>query len=115
MESFPPSKLGEMVPDLNDSSFETWQAENLVDAWEQLLALGHDCEALTQRRQELLREGSNVSKPSMTDQRVVGYLYQASSFTYSVLIHCQQVANSFTNPDTPEILLSIAELIGNKR
>ena len=73
------------ISELDDASFETWEPENLIDAWGRLLSLEHDCEALTRRRQELLRDCSDVAEPSMDGQRVVGYLYRTASFTFPVL------------------------------
>ena len=95
------------VSELGETSFKTWESENLADAWERLLALEHDCEALTQRRQELLHDRSDVSESSMDDQRVVGYLYRAFPVTYPVLaataedvetlrIHRQQLTSALS-------------------
>ena len=78
-------EINTTVSELEDASFETWRSENLEDAWERLLALEHDCEQLTQRRQELLHDRSDVSDPSMNDQRAVRYLYRTAPFTYPML------------------------------
>ena len=97
------------VSELDDALFETWQTENLEDAWDRLLKLEVDCERLIRQRQELLHDRSNASEPNEEDQSIVKYLYRNAPFTYPVLAvtaeylerlqtHRQQLA-SMSAPD----------------
>ena len=73
------------VSELDDAVFETWQIENMEDAWDRLLKLEVDCERLISQRQELLHDCSNASEPNGEDQSIVKYLYRNAPFTYPVL------------------------------
>ena len=73
------------VSELDDASFETWQTENMADAWDRLLRLEVDCESLTRQRQEHLHDRPYVSKSTSEYQDVMEYLYRNTPFTYPVL------------------------------
>lgn len=73
------------VTELADAAVETWQRENLTDAWDRLLSLELECESLAQRRQAVLRERSGTSEAVMDALGVVEYLYRTCPFTYPVL------------------------------
>lgn len=73
------------IRELDEARVETWSADSLTATTDRLRALDEDCEALVDRRQDLLQRRSNAPERELVEPSLTGYLYRDEAFTYPVL------------------------------